>query len=90
MAMAGWGGRAPAKLASRVKTVKPAKKVVKTQRSLHSYCVAQSAQGSQSLSVLQSLNPDHDVDLEAVIDNKGMEWVDADTVESSNTSPSWS
>ncbi len=42
------------------------------------------------MSVFQSLNQDHDVDLEAVIDIEGIEWVDVDTANSSNTLPLWS
>ncbi len=48
------------------------------------------AQGSQNLSVFQSSNQDHDIDLEAVIDTEGMEWVNVDITDTSNISPSWS
>ena len=87
--MVGWG-KAPSKPAMKFKVVKPATKANKVQRSIDSYCVA--AQSVIPVNMGEAQDHDADVDLEAVIDNDGTEWVDVETAGPSGASaqsPSW-
>ncbi len=87
--MVGWG-KAPSKLAMKFKVVKPATKATKVQRSIDSYRVA--AQSIIPVNMGEAQGHDADVDLEAVIDNDGTEWVDVETAGPSGASaqsPSW-
>ncbi len=88
--MVGWG-KAPSKLATKFKVVKPATKVTKVQRSIDSYRIA--AQSVIPVNMSETQGHDADVDLEVVIDNDRTEWVDVETagpLGASVQSPSWS